>query len=157
MSRETKIKIGVGLVSSVILYVVISSIRANVLFKKISEKIQSGGYTDTGLKSFTTWFEVGFHKNPGTNLNYIKQSEGKLKDWASTIEDSWGSWNDDEDAVYSVFTEVPDGVALSQLSEKYSKLYNSDLNDRLNDKLRDSEQLKIGDRLKNKPAFRVIQ
>jgi hypothetical protein len=157
MSRETKIKIGVGLVSFVVLYVVISRFRANLLFKKISKKITDQGYdTNAGLDEYDTWFDVGFHDNPGTNMNYIKQSEGKLKSWADTIEGAWGSFNDDEDAVYSVFTQIPDGVALSQLSEKYSALHNSDLNDRLNDKLRVEERQKIVQRLKNKPAFRVI-
>lgn len=50
---------------------------------------------------------------------------------AKRIYNAWGTFNDDESAIYAVFRELRSQLQLSQLCERYAKNYNTDLLTRL--------------------------
>lgn len=73
--------------------------------------------------------------NPGWNPNLYKSnianklliSSATATALAQKIWDSWAWYNDDEESVYAVFRQIPNQLALSQVSEKYIQISGEDL------------------------------
>ena len=76
--------------------------------------------------------------------------------WANSIYNSVGTFNDNEQTMYGVIRNVPDGVALSQLSDKFQNKWNRDLKDYVSNHFGEKEEKqKLLLILSQKPAYRV--
>lgn len=154
MKRKDTIRISSALIIIGLGYLGISSWQRNKLFKKISELIGPG--SSLTMSNFDEWFSQGFWKTAGEGRNVIIQDDKILNTWANTIYDSTGFVNDNEDSVFGVFRTLPDGVSLSQLSEKFQKRHNKDLKEYISYYYGDrDEQQKISVILNDKPAYRL--
>tara|TARA_B110000285_G_C15088668_1_gene597723 strand:- start:888 stop:1358 length:471 start_codon:yes stop_codon:yes gene_type:complete len=154
MKRIDTIRISSALIILGVGYLGIRAWQRNKLFDKISELIGPGsGLT---ISNFDKWFSQGFWKTAGEGRNVIIQDDKILNTWANTIYDSVSWSNDDEDGLYGVFRIIPDGVALSQLSEKFQKRHNKDLKEYVSYYYSDrDEQQKISVILSDKPDYRL--
>ena len=138
-------------------YLIIRSIQRKKLFNKIAEKIGPGA---TGsMDQYDGWWNTEFWKkgnNGAGNQNYILQGQSQLMEWANSIYNSVGTFDDNEQTMYGVIRNVPDGVALSQLSDKFQKKWNRDLKDYLSKYFGTKEEKqKLVIILSKKPAYRL--
>lgn len=70
-------------------------------------------------------------------------SEPELLNIATIIDNSWGFFNDDEDAIYMAFRMVDRKIQLSQLSDFYTKKFKRDLHSDIMDKMNPEEHALI--------------
>lgn len=152
MTRQTKIYIGGGIVGLGVLFFVSQSIRRKKLFKDIKEAI---GYAGGGnLDSYDRYFDPNYwtQYNDG---NYYMKDGGTILSWVNTLyEDGFSSYNDDEEVIYGVFRQIPDGVALSQLAAKYQEKKGDDLKEKIMNNLDKDEVIKISTILSKIPPYR---
>ena len=127
MNRKNKIYVGASLVAIGGLYLVISSISKKRLYNKILTAI--GGAT-LNINNYDDWFNPSYYKGY-TNGNYILLTEGTVLQ----------------------LTSIPDGVALSQVSEKFGSKGYGDLRTKISN-LNKSEINMIGKLLSEKPSYR---
>jgi hypothetical protein len=138
-------------------HLIIRSIQRKKLFNQIAEKIGPGA---TGsLDQYDGWWSTEFWKkgnNGAGEKNYILQGDSTLMNWANSIYNSVGTFNDNEQTMYGVIRNVPDGVALSQLSDKFQNKWNRDLKDYVSNHFGEKEEKqKLLLILSQKPAYRV--
>ena len=153
MRKATGISLGFLLVAGGGAYFVGRSIQRNKLYKQISAKI---GVSSANLSSYDDWFDPNYYKDKtGKSENYATVNSSQLLQWADSIDDAFGYWNDDEEQIYAVFRAVPDGVALSQLSELYGTRHESDLKEDINGLDKD-EVVKVANILASKESYRPV-
>lgn len=150
MRRSEGINIGLGLVVFGVGYFAYSGIRKKTLFKKISDKI---GYNQLNLNNYDEWFSPSYYRafNDGNSLFL---TDGKVLELTNKLGvNGFGTINDAEGVIYSVFREIPDGVALSQVSEKFGEKF-EDLKERVNE-MDTNEINTIAGILAEKPPYRT--
>ena len=153
MRKATGISLGLLLVAGGGAYFVGRSIQRNKLYKQISAKI---GVSSANLSSYDDWFDPNYYKDKtGKSENYATVNSSQLIKWADSINDAFGYWNDDEEQIYAVMRAVPDGVALSQLSELYGTRHESDLKEDINGLDKD-EVVKVANILASKESYRPV-
>jgi hypothetical protein len=152
MDRKSKLYLGGSLVGFGVLYLIYSSYRKKKLFKIIKEAI--GGAGGGSLSTYDEWFTPLYHKN-FVDGNFILQSNGTALGYANTLYEEGFGFDDDEEKIYAVFRSIPDGVALSQVAEKYANKY-TDLKEQIDYKLDKDEVRKISEILSQKPAYRKV-
>tara|TARA_R110001592_G_scaffold20489_15_gene83101 strand:- start:383 stop:841 length:459 start_codon:yes stop_codon:yes gene_type:complete len=152
MDRKSKLYLGGSLVGFGVMYLIYSSYRKNKLFKIIKEAI--GGAGGGSLSTYDEWFTPLYHKN-FVDGNFILQSNGTALGYANTLYEEGFGMNDDEEKIYAVFRSIPDGVALSQVAEKYANKY-TDLKEQIDYNLDKDEVRKISEILSQKPAYRKV-
>lgn len=158
MRKGTGISIGLALIISGAGFLGYRAIRRKKLYSQILSKI---GVTTVSLDSYDDWFDHGYHNDPtGKSSNWKKIDNAQLIKWADEIDDALESYsatnwfaNDDEEQIYAVFRAIPDGVALSQLSEKYATRHSSDLKEDING-LDQDEVNKVGEIMATYVAYR---
>ena len=156
MKKKQKIQISIGVIILGIGYLAFRNIQRKKLFNQIAEKIGPGA--SAGIDAYDEWWNTNYWKNPPVEgKTYIKIGESKLNTWANSIYESAGTFqNDDEEGFYGILRQVPDGVALSQLADKFQKRHNEDLKEFIayyyDDK---DEQQIIGTILSQIPPFRI--
>ena len=74
--------------------------------------------------------------------------------YAKQIHDAWGFWDDDEDAIKSVFRSLKDQVQVSQVAKAYYDKYKINLIDEFNSRLSESEVKEIIEIVKELPGYR---
>ena len=148
--RKRNIAIGGTAVGLGVAYLVITSIRRNSLFKKIKEAI--GGGVGGSLDTYSAWFDPNYYKSY-TSAEYINLSQGSALSKARELNDGFSWFNDDESQLYSVLRSIPDGVALSFVSEKFTNEGFGDLKAEIEDLDKD-EVAKVSKILQTKPPYR---
>lgn len=140
-------------------YLVIRSAQRKKLFKEIADKIGPGAVGS--LDQFDGWWNTEFWKqgNNGAGMaNYILQGDTQLMNWANTIYNSAGTFDDDEQQMFGVIRNVPDGIALSQLADKFQAKWNKDLKDYIDNYYGSKEEKqKLVLILSQKPAYRIAK
>lgn len=69
--------------------------------------------------------------------------------WAKKIKDSFGTWNDNEEQIYSVFSQLRSKGNVSKVAEAYYRLYSTDLITELDDRMGDDELMEIAIKITN--------
>ena len=149
MNRKNKIYVGASIVSICAIYLVISSISKKRLYNKILTAI--GGAT-LNINNYDNWFNPNYY-NGYTNGGYILLTEGTVLQYTNRLNSAFGFFNDDEEEIKSVFRSIPDGVALSQVSNKFGAKGYGDLRTKIGN-LNKSEVNMIGKLLSEKPQYR---
>lgn len=90
----------------------------------------------------------------GTAVTVLVMKNADAVRMAERIKNAWGTFNDDEEAVYQVFRELKDKVQVSQLAGVYHQVYGVSLIEELKNKLDDSEIKIVVDIIKVKAAYR---
>ena len=157
MTANQKVTLGLTMSGLGIAFLVYRSIQRNSLYKKINNAI--GGVSSTDLNSWEVWFNHNYWQDKSDKSdNYIIAENAQLLIWADELDDAFETYsitnpfaNDDEAKIYGVLRAVPDGVALSQLSEKYSNRHDSDLKNDL--ETLDGDEIKqVASILNQKPS-----
>lgn len=160
MKRGQGISLGIGLLVLGGGYFAYTGIRKQALFKKIAAAI---GSSALNLTNYDQYFNTDYFKGFGDG-NYLLITDGKALQLANKLDDSWSSQGniidkynpfnyDDEAAIYGVFRQIPDGVALSQVSAKYAEKF-GDLKSRVNDMSKDEINI-IAGIIAQYPAYRL--
>jgi len=149
MNRKNKIYVGASLIAIGGIYLVISSISKKRLYNKILTAI--GGAT-LNINNYDDWFNPSYYKGY-TNGNYILLTEGTVLQLTNRLDSAFGFFNDNEEEIKSVIRSIPDGVALSQVSEKFGSKGYGDLRTKIGN-LNKSEINMIGRLLSEKPSYR---
>jgi len=92
-------------------------------------------------------FEIAARNMAGSNLIVLKKE--KAKELATKIKDAWSWFNDDEEAIYTVFRSLKDKVQVSQVSAAYKGNLKSDLTSKLDKEDELSVVLEIIQKLPN--------
>ena len=75
--------------------------------------------------------------------------------YARDIYNAWGSFNDDEHAIYNVFRKLKDKVQVAQVAKAYATAYHKNLIDILKSKLWDSELKTVMKIINPLPPYRT--
>ena len=145
MASKGKIVLGVaGVVTGVSAAIFIGiKIRNSSVDKKL-EQILGGGVGQYGdLKDMPGFKGKVYRDGLASNLNIIKLKDEVARNYADNIDKAWGVLNDDEPAVYSVFNNIKDNYALSQVASVYEVIYKVPLLTKLEDKLSSDEQNEV--------------
>lgn len=73
------------------------------------------------------------------------------KEQAKKIYDAWGVLNDDEDAIYLVYSLCKNQFQMQQIAIQYQGMYGVRLIDHIDSKFYDYEKKKLNDIIKSKP------
>ena len=122
MSRRGNIILGATIVGLGGGFLIYRSVKRNKLFDEISAAIGGPG---NAISKYTEFFSPNYYKQFKEG-EAIFQSTGNVLQWANEFNSSFGYFNDDEDKAYGVLRAIPDGVALSQVSEKYNNKFGED-------------------------------
>ena len=76
---------------------------------------------------------------------------------AQRIDDAWGFWDYDEEAVYTAFRSLRDQVQVSQVARAYLGLGGAGLLDTLRDRLDESEVSTVLSIVRSLPPYRTLQ
>jgi len=150
MSRRGNIILGATIVGLGGGFLIYRSVKRNKLFEEISAAIGGPG---NAISKFTEFFNPNYYKQFKEG-EAIFQSTGSVLNWANELNSSFGYFNDDEDKAYGVIRAIPDGVALSQVSEKYNEKHGEDLESKLKSFDKDEQNI-LGNILADKPAYRI--
>lgn len=92
--------------------------------KDIDAAIKKDGWNPNFYKSYLT--------NPANaGKKVCLKTSASLDALAKQISDAWGTFNDDENAIYAALRQLRSHVQLSQLCERYALRYKTDLLTRL--------------------------
>ena len=150
MSRRGNIILGATIVGLGGGFLIYRSVKRNKLFDEISAAIGGPG---NAISKYTEFFSPNYYKQFKEG-EAIFQSTGNVLEWANEFNSSFGYFNDDEDKAYGVLRAIPDGVALSQVSEKYNNKFGEDLEAKLKSFDKDEQNI-VGNILSEKPAYRI--
>lgn len=150
MSRRGNIILGATIVGLGGGFLIYRSVKRNKLFDEISAAIGGPG---NAISKYTEFFSPNYYKQFQEG-EAIFQSTGNVLQWANEFNNSFGYFNDDEDKAYGVLRSIPDGVALSQVSEKYNNKFGEDLESKLKSFDKDEQNI-VGNILSEKPPYRI--
>lgn len=152
MTRKQNIIYGAVIAGVGTLFLVVRSISRKRTFKQLKEAI---GFVSGGLNEFDNYFDPNYYKNY-TNGEYWLKDNGVILDWVNKLYDEgFSSYNDDEEVIYGVYRQIPDGVALSQVAAQYANKGYGDLKEQTMSLDKDEVQ-KISQILKQKPPYRRV-
>ena len=152
MTRKEKITYGAVIAGIGSIFLIVKSIVRKKTFREIKEAI---GFVEGGLSQFDNFFDPNYYKNY-TNGEYWLKDSGTVLDWVNKLNDEgFSNINDDEEVIYSVFRQIPDGVALSQVSAQFANKGYGDLKEKTMSLDKDEVQ-KISVIISQKPPFRKI-
>lgn len=152
MTRKQKITYGAVIAGVGTLFLAVRSISRKRTFKQLKEAI---GFVGGGLNEFDNYFDPNYYKNY-TNGEYWLKDNGVILDWVNKLYDEgFSSYNDDEEVIYGVYRQIPDGVALSQVAAQYANKGYGDLKEQTMSLDKDEVQ-KISQILKQKPPYRRV-
>jgi hypothetical protein len=149
MNRKGKIYLGASLIAFGGGYLIFNSIRKKKLFERIFDAI---GGSALSLNNYDEWFNPNYYKGYSDG-NYILLTEGNVLQKANKLNDAFGTFSDDEEKINSVVRSLPDGVSLSQVSEKFESKSFGDLRTKIGN-LNKGEVNMIGKLLSEKPPYR---
>lgn len=86
---------------------------------------------------------------PNQTIKLLTYNDSVIK--AQKINDAWGTFNDDEEAVYAAFRSLRYQTQVASIVDAYKKLFNQDLLTTLKSKLSDSEFNEIVKIIDTKP------
>ena len=155
MTKKNKIRIATGIIVFGIGYLAYRNWSRNKLYGQIMDAIGPG--FSAGTDAYDEYWDVNYWKNPPVDGKvYLKVGDSKLNTWANAIYDSASFTNDDETQFYGIMRQVPDGVALSQLADKFQKRHNEDLKEFINYYYDEKEEQQIISKiLSDMPPFRI--
>ena len=105
------------------------------------------------IKPFSPTYKSDVLKYTGKSLKVLK--EDAAKKIAKLIDDAWGFWDDDEDAVYAAFRQLKDKVQVSQVVAAYQKYHSTDLWGKLESKLSSTELETVTNIVDDLPNYRI--
>ena len=112
--------------------------------KKTAEEKKTDEALKEQEKKYNFWGGIANMKLAiGQKKNMILLTYKDSQILAKRIENSFGTFNDDEEALYSVFRELRYQSQVSSLVDAYKALYKSDLLNKLKAKLSDSEYYEV--------------
>lgn len=85
--------------------------------------------------------------------NSIRLTDSVLKQKAKTINDAFGFFNDDEEAIYNTIRSVASKEQFCQLTNKFRELYDIALQDKIEEYLSSEEVNKILTIIEAKPEY----
>lgn len=149
MNRKEKIILGASVAGLGASYLIIKSVTQKNIFNKILEAI---GGSASNISNYNEWFSPIYYTNYSDG-GHIVLTEGVALEKARKLGDSFGFFTDDTDDILGVMRAIPDGVALSQIAEKFESKGYGDLRTKIGD-LKKSEVGRVGQILSEKPPFR---
>ena len=149
MTRKQKIIVGASVAGLGIVYLVVTSIRRKKLFTEIYSAIGGEG---ANISNYNEWFSPTYYTSY-SNGGHILLTPGLALQKARKLGDAFGYFTDDEDDIIGVMRALPDGVALSQVAQKFEEKGYGDLRTKIGD-LNKGTVSRIGQLLSEKPPFR---
>lgn len=132
MGKKKKVgKIDPGTVKTGAL--IVGGVIAFSVIKKLLEKLgvwdsADSKALDQASEDPNSWWNPGYWKTKPANVTYTNPiTSTTAKALAKKIYDSTGAFNDDEEAIKSVFSSLPSRAAGSFIADYFSQLYNQDL------------------------------
>lgn len=149
MTRKQKITLGASVAGVGIIYLVVTSIRRKKIFNEIYSAI---GGEAVNLSNYNEWFSPTYY-TAYSNGGHILLTQGVALQKARKLGDSFGYFTDDTNDIIGVMRSLPDGVALSQVAQKFEEKGYGDLRTKIGE-LNKSSVSQIGQILSKKPSFR---
>jgi hypothetical protein len=112
----------------------------NKLFGKSKEEKEAEKSLEEQEKTNNIWAGVASLQKtikPNQTIKLLLYNDSVIK--AEKIHDAWGTFNDDEEAVYAAFRSLRYQTQVASIVDAYKKLYNKDLLTTLKSNLSDSE------------------
>jgi hypothetical protein len=112
----------------------------NKLFGKSKEEKEAAKALQEQEKTNNIWAGVASLQKtikPTQTIKLLLYNDSVIK--AEKINDAWGTFNDDEEAVYAIFRSLRYQTQVASIVDAYKKLYNKDLLTTLKSNLSDSE------------------
>lgn len=112
----------------------------NKLFGKSKEEKEAEKSLEEQEKTNNIWAGVASLQKtikPNQTIKLLLYNDSVIK--AEKIHDAWGTFNDDEEAVYAAFRSLRYQTQVASIVDAYKKLYNKDLLTTLKSNLSDTE------------------
>jgi hypothetical protein len=112
----------------------------NKLFGKSKEEKEAEKSLEEQEKTNNLWAGVASLQKtikPNQTIKLLLYNDSVIK--AEKIHDAWGTFNDDEEAVYAAFRSLRYQTQVASIVDAYKKLYNKDLLTTLKSNLSDTE------------------
>ena len=112
----------------------------NKLFGKSKEEKEAAKALQEQEKTNNIWAGVASLQKtikPTQTIKLLLYNDSVIK--AEKINNAWGTFNDDEEAVYAIFRSLRYQTQVASIVDAYKKLYNKDLLTTLKSNLSDSE------------------
>ncbi len=109
-----------------------------------------------GLDALDESYLPKIRKSLGSGISLIVMREADAVKYAERIKNAWGTFNDDEEAIYQTLRELKDKVQVSQVAIAYHQAYDITLIEDFQGRLDESEIKTVVDIIKTKPAYRKI-
>lgn len=148
MTRKQKITLGASVSGLGIAYLIYNSISRKNLFNKIYSAI---GGNEINISLYNEWFNPNYYTQFSDGYIFLTSSNVLSK--ARKLGDAFESWGNNSDEILGVFRAIPDGVALSQIAEKFEAKGYGDLRTKVGD-LNKDELSQVGQILSQKQPFR---
>lgn len=153
MNRNTRFMLGLGMVVIGGGFFITRSIQRKKLFAEISGAI---GYQGSNIDNYDKYFNPNYWSDEtGKPETYKLEDYSKLVEWADDLQGAFSYTNDDEEEIYGVLRQIPDGVALSQVADVYQDRHNEDLKEEIKG-LDDDEVKKVADILSQYAPYRQV-
>jgi hypothetical protein len=124
----------------------------NKFFGKSKEERQGDKFLEEQEKKNNIWAGVASLQKtikPTQTIKLLTFSDSNII--AKKINNAWGNFNDDEEAVYAAFRGLRYQSQVSSLVDSYKKLFNKDLLTTLKSNLSDSELYEVINIIGTKP------
>lgn len=124
----------------------------NKLFGKSKEEKEAAKNLEEQEKKNNIWAGAASLQKtikPNQTIKLLTYNDSVIK--AQKIHDAWGTFNDDEEAVYAAFRSLRYQTQVASIVDAYKKLYNQDLLTTLKSKLSDSEFSQVVNIIDTKP------
>lgn len=112
---------------------IIGGVIAFSVIKKLLEKLgvwdsADSKALDAASEDPNSWWSPGYWKTKPSYVSYTNRiTSTTASQYAKRIYDATGAFNDDEDAIKSVFTSLPSRAAGSFVADQFQQLYGQDL------------------------------
>lgn len=124
----------------------------NKFFGKSKEDKEAEKNLEEQEKKHNIWAGVASLKatiKPTQKIYLLNATDANII--AKKIDDAWGTFNDDEEAVFGVFRKLRYQTQVASIVDAYKTLFNEDLLSKLYTKLSDSEYNQVINIIATKP------